>query len=241
MAFCAGHHNPVVSPLHNTDKQVRVRLQMRRQAPVPFRVCHSAIYREVLVLNHLQKFHQILVIVRSILFIHLKRGRKDRIEGVHPDTPLKAGGGLLTQQALHLHLLYQVLGRLVQMSKPVDFMPCQTGYSRHQLLISGVLGQRVGHGHTVDGGPNHRVVHPVVNLLSKQIHPCFKPAQAFDILLCCHQRHFFAPHLFLKLNSSATASYVPCKEFLIYGRIDNCLHSYRFVLRKMRGVRGVSN
>ena len=77
----------------------------------------------------------------------------------------------MAQQPLHLHLLHQIVCGLVQVGKAVDLVAGQAGGGGHQLLILGILGQCVGHGHAVDGGTDHRVIHPVVDLLAEHVHP----------------------------------------------------------------------
>ena len=154
-------------------------------------VGHGAVHGEVVVLHHGQELLEVLMIVGAVLLVHLKGGGEHRVERVHAHAALEAAGGLLAQQALHLHLVDEVLGGLVQVGEAVDGVARQAGLHRHQVGILGVLGQSVGHGHAVDGRADHGVVHPVLNLLPEHIHPGIQFAQALYILLCGHQCHFF--------------------------------------------------
>ncbi|MPM38426.1 hypothetical protein SDC9_85055 [bioreactor metagenome] len=71
------------------------------------------------------------------------------------------------------------------MGEAVNRVARQAGLNRHQVGVAGVVGQTVRHGHTVDAGANHGVIHPVVNLLAKHVHPGFQLAQTFHIFFSC--------------------------------------------------------
>ncbi|CAN4071960.1 D-alanyl-lipoteichoic acid biosynthesis protein DltB, partial [Dysosmobacter welbionis] len=191
VALGAADHDAVSAALHHMHVHVRVRLLAGGLGPVALGVGHGAVHRQVVVLDEGQELLEVFVIAGAVLLVDLIGGGEHGVERIHTHTPLEAGSGLLAQQALHLHLVNEVLRGLVQVGEAVDGVARQAGLHRHQIGILGVLGQSVGHGHAVDAWPDHGVVHPVLNLLPEHIHPGIQFAQALYILLCGHQCHFF--------------------------------------------------
>ena len=191
VALGAADHDAVSAALHHMHVHVRVRLLAGGLGPVALGVGHGAVHRQVVVLDEGQELLEVFVIAGAVLLVDLIGGGEHGVERIHTHTPLEAGSGLLAQQALHLHLVNEVLRGLVQVGEAVDGVARQAGLHRHQIGILGVLGQSVGHGHAVDGRADHGVVHPVLNLLPEHIHPGIQFAQALYILLCGHQCHFF--------------------------------------------------
>ena len=86
---------------------------MRRKGTVTLRVCHSAVNGVVMLLNVLEEFLEVLMVMGAVLLVDLIGGGEDGVEGVHAHAALEAGSGLLAQQTLHLHLVHQVLGGLI--------------------------------------------------------------------------------------------------------------------------------
>ncbi|CAN4045420.1 DNA topoisomerase IA, partial [Dysosmobacter welbionis] len=193
VALGAADHDAVSAALHHMHVHVRVRLLAGGLGPVALGVGHGAVHRQVVVLDEGQELLEVFVIAGAVLLVDLIGGGEHGVERIHTHTPLEAGSGLLAQQALHLHLVDEVLRGLVQVGEAVDGVARQAGLHRHQVGILRVLGQSVGHGHAVDGRADHGVVHPVLNLLPEHIHPGIQFAQALYILLCGHQCHFFFP------------------------------------------------
>ena len=194
MALGAADHDAVGPALHHMHIHVRVRLLAGGLGPVSLGVGHGAVHRQVIVLHESQELLEVLVIVGAVLLVGLIGGGEHGVECVHAHAPLEAAGRLLAQQALHLHLVDQVLRGLVQMGEAVDGVARQAGLHRHQVGILGILGQSVGHGHAVDGRADHRVVHPVLDLLPEHVHTGLQFAQALNVLLRRHQR---SVHLFI--------------------------------------------
>ena len=149
---------------------VRIRLIVGSLGAVTLRVRHGAVHHQVLVLDVGQELLEVLMIMRAVLLVHFVRGGEHRVERVHTHAPLEAAGRLLAQQTLHLHLVHQVLGGLMQMGKTVYFFTGQIGGNSHQICVFGILSQLISHGHAVDRGADHGVIHPVFNLLAKRVH-----------------------------------------------------------------------
>ena len=84
------------------------------------------------------------MVLGAVFLVCFKGGGIQRIDSVHPHTPLETGGGLLAQQPLHLHLFYQIFRALVDMAKAVDFLPCQVRGGSHQVLVFRLRRQVVG-------------------------------------------------------------------------------------------------
>ena len=168
------------------DVHVRVRLLAGSLGAVALGVRHGPVHGEVVVLDKGEKLLEVLVVVGAVLLVDLIGAGVHGVEGVHAHTALEAAGGLLAQQALHLHFVDEVLGGLVQVGKAVDGLPRQAGLHGHELRVLGVLGQGVGHGNAVDAGADHGVVHPVVNFLAEHIDPGVQLPQALDVLVGGH-------------------------------------------------------
>ena len=157
---------------------------------VPFGVGHGAVHGQVVILYVDQKFLEVFMVMGAVFFIDFIGGGINGIEGVHAYAALEAAGGLLTQQALHLYLLDQVIGGLVQVGEAVYRMAGQVGGSGHQVLVFGILGQGIGHGYRVDGRTDNGMVHPVINLFPEHIYFRVELAQAFYVFSSSHQSHF---------------------------------------------------
>ena len=69
----------------------------------------------------------ISLISASFGFSVLLGGGENSVESVHTDAALEAGSGLLAQQTLHLDLVHQVLGGLMQVGETVDLLTGQAG------------------------------------------------------------------------------------------------------------------
>lgn len=213
MALGPADHDAVGAALHHMDVHIRVGLVVRGLAAVALGVGHSAVHRQVVVLHVDEELLEILVVVGAVLLIDLVGGGIDGVEGVHAHTALETAGRLLTQQALHLYLFHQILAGLVEVGKAVDFVAGQAGGGGHQVLILGILGQRVGHGHAVDGGTDHGVIHPVVELLAEHVHAGVQLTQGVDVLFRGHQCHC---RFLLVLNIK-----VPLPMFSNHNRTEN--------------------
>ena len=191
VALGTADHDAVGTALHNVDVHIGIGLVVGSLGAVTLGVGHGAVHGEVVVLHHGQELLEVLMIVGAVLLVHLEGGGEHRVEGVHAHAALEAGSGLLTQQALHLHLVDEVLGGLVQVGEAVDGVAGEAGLDGHEIRILGILGQGVGHGDAVDGGTDHGVIHPVVDLLAEHINAGVQLPQGVNILLRCHQCHIF--------------------------------------------------
>ena len=170
MALGTADHDAVSAALHNVDEHVGIGLVMGSLGAVALGVGHGAVHGQVVVLDHGQELLEVLMIAGAVLLVHFEGGGEHGVEGVHAHAALEAGSGLLTQQTLHLHLVHQVLGGLMQMGKTVYFFTGQIGGNSHQICVFGILSQLISHGHAVDRGADHGVIHPVFNLLAKHVH-----------------------------------------------------------------------
>ena len=186
VALGAADHDAVGAALHHVDVHVRVRLSAGGLGAVALGVRHGPVHGQVVVLDHGDEVLEILVVVGAVFLVDFIGRGEDGVEGVHAHAALEAGSGLLTQQTLHLHLVDEVLGGLVQVGEAVDGAARQAGLHGHEVRVLGVLGQGVGHGDAVDGGADHGVVHPVLDFLPEHVHAGFQLPQAFNVFLCGH-------------------------------------------------------
>ena len=189
MAFRAADYDSVRTAFHDMHVHVRVRLLRRRFRAVAFGVGHGAVYRQVVVLHEREKLLKVLVIMRPVFLINFIRARKDGVEGIHAYATLETGRGFLSQKALHFDLVHQVLSGLVKVGKAVNRMPREAGFHRHEVLVFGVLRQRVSHGHAVNRRANHGMVHPVFDFLPEHIHAGFQFPQGINVFLRGFQCH----------------------------------------------------
>lgn len=104
---------------------------MRRKGTVTLRVCHSAVNGVVMLLNILEEFLEVLMVMCSVLFICLIGCAVNGVERVHADTALETGCGLLSTESLHFNLLDQVIGALMDMCETVDGLACKNGFCCH--------------------------------------------------------------------------------------------------------------
>ena len=190
VALGAADHDAVGAALHDMDIHVGISLLAGRLGAVTLGVGHGTVHSQVVILDIGQELLEVLVIVGAVLLVDLVGAGEHSVEGVHAHAALEAAGGLLAQQPLHLHLVHQVLGGLVQVGEAVDGVARQAGLHGHQVRVLGILSQGVGHCHAVDGRTDHGVVHPVVDLLAEHVHPGVQLAQALNVFLCGHQCHF---------------------------------------------------
>ena len=208
------HHHAVRTALHHAEEQIGVILGMRRLGAVALGVGHGAVHGQVVLLHVGGKFPEVLVIAGAVLLIHLIGGGEHRVEGVHAHAALEAGGGLLPQQPLHLHLLHQILCGLVDVGEAVDPLPGQGGYRGHQILVLRLLRQIIGHTHAVQRRPQDGIVHGVVDLLSEHVHLHVQLADALNILLSGHEWHRFHLHFGIVFTSTKARRGLCCSAAL---------------------------
>ena len=190
VALGAADHNAVGAALHHMNEHIGVGLIVGGLGAVTLGVGHGAVHGEVIVLHVGQELLEVFVIVGAVLLIHLERGGEHGVEAVHAHAALEAGSGLLAQQALHFHLVHQVLGGLMQMGEAVDGVAGEAGFHGHEIGVLGILRQRVGHSHAVDRGTDHGVIHPVVDLLAEHVDAGVQLPQGLNVFLGGHQCHF---------------------------------------------------
>jgi len=165
----AAHDDAVVAPFDDVDVHVRVFLLRRRLAAIALRIGHRAVDDEVVVLDVLDVLREALVVVGAFGLVAVVGHRPHRVQGVHPYAALEARAGLLAQQALHLDLLDQVVGRLVDVGEAIDFLTGEVAGRQHQVLVLGILGQLVRHRHAVEARADDRVVDVVLHPLAEHV------------------------------------------------------------------------
>ena len=104
---------------------------MRRKGTVTLRVCHSAVNGVVMLLNILEEFLEVLVVMSSVFLICLVSCAVNGVECVHADTALETGCCFLSAESLHLNLLDQVICALMDVCETVDGLACEDGLCCH--------------------------------------------------------------------------------------------------------------
>ena len=130
------------------------------------------------------------MVVGAVSLVTLIGGGEQGVESIHTHAALEAGGGLLAAQALHLYLLDEVLGALVDVGKAVHTGAGVGRNHGHQILVLGHPGQVIGHAHGIEGGTQNGAFGGIAVLLTEHIDLHFDLLNAFDILFACHQCHF---------------------------------------------------
>ena len=185
----AADHDAVVALLDDVQVHVGVGLLVRRQAAVALGIGHGAVGDEVVVLQVLDVLLEALVVLGAARLVGLVGDRVQRVDGVHADAALEAGAGLLAQQALHLDLLGEVVGGLVDVGEAVDPLAGEVAGGQHEVLVLGLGRELVGHGDAVDAGADERVVDVVVDLLAEQVDLQVQIGEALDELLRRSESH----------------------------------------------------
>mmetsp|Transcript_37338 Transcript_37338/g.81576 ORF Transcript_37338/g.81576 Transcript_37338/m.81576 type:complete len:305 (-) Transcript_37338:443-1357(-) len=117
------NHHPVHRPPDHPHEEVRI-LLLRRAAPaVPLGIGHGPPDHDVSLLRLRNKPAEPCVVLRTTFLVHVIRGCKHRIGGVHTHAPLEARAGDLPQPPLHPILHHDVLRRLCDMQKPAVLDP----------------------------------------------------------------------------------------------------------------------
>ena len=84
-----------------------------------------------MLLNILEEFLEVLVVMSSVFLICLVSCAVNGVECVHADTALETGCGLLSAESLHLNLLDQVICALMDVCETVDGLTCKNGFCCH--------------------------------------------------------------------------------------------------------------
>ena len=189
MSLGAADHDAVGAAFHHMEEQIGVLLLMGALERVALDVGHGAVHGQVPFLNVGHEFFEVFKIVGAVFFVDLKGGGIDGVEGVHAHAALEAGGGLLAQQALHLHFLDEILGGAVDVGEAVDPPAGLGGNGGHKILVLGHLGQVVGHAHAVEGGAQDRVVSRAVDFFAEHIDLQVQFADGCDVFFSGHQCH----------------------------------------------------
>ena len=188
MRFCPADYHAVVSSLHDAQIQVRVRLCVGCQTPVTLRVRHGTVHRKVCLLNVMQIFFEILMIMCSILLIDVICGRILSVKCIHTYTSLETCSRLLSTKSLHLYLVSQIIRTHVNVIKPVDF-PSVRQRHRHQCFMLRNLCKIIRHFYRIQRRPQDRVIDRIFDFLTKHIHLEIQFPHAFYILFACHKCH----------------------------------------------------
>ena len=93
------------------------------------------------------------------------------------------------QQAAHLAFFDQVAGALVNMGEAVDTFAAEVGGGGHQVLVFGLVGHFVGHGHGVHGGPDDGVIDHVLDPLAEKVNVEIQFSEALFVLGGSHHCH----------------------------------------------------
>ena len=188
-ALAPPHHDAVGPALHHPQEQVGVLLLVGGLGAVALDVGHGAVHGQVPFLDIGHEFFEVFKVMGAVFFVDLKGGGIDGVEGVHAHAALEARGGLLAQQALHLHFLDEILGGAVNVGEAVDPPAGLGGNGGHKILVLGHLGQIVGHAHAVEGGTQDRVVSRAVDLFAEHIDLQVQFADGCDVFFSGHQCH----------------------------------------------------
>ena len=185
----AADHDAVGTALHHMQEQIGILLSVRCLTAVALGIGHGAVDGQIVPLTVYHKLLEVFVIVGAVFLIHLIGSGEYSIEGVHTHAALEAGGGHLAAQALHLHLVAQIVSGLMDMGETVDPLSGIGGDHGHQILILRHLGQIIGHADGVQGRTQDRIFGGIFDLLAEHIDLHIDLLDGFDVLLACHKCH----------------------------------------------------
>ena len=92
----SGNINAFGVLFHHMQIHIRILLFSRRKAPVSLGIRHGPIHCQIFFLYFFHKGNKVLMIIGMVLLIYLKGRGINRIKGIHTNTPLKTGSGLLS-------------------------------------------------------------------------------------------------------------------------------------------------
>ena len=132
--FAAADYDTVAFPFHYVKVQIGVFLLGRPLHPVAFNVGLGAAADEVLILEILQPFQEILVILgRSfVLLVGFKRDGVAGVGAVYAHAALNAAADLAAEGAGHILLLVQVFFILVNVGEAVDGLAGDMALGEHK-------------------------------------------------------------------------------------------------------------
>ena len=162
---------------------------MRSEAAVALRIGHGAVGHEVALLEVLDVLPEALVVLGAPGLVGLVGHGVQRVDGVHAHAALEARARLLAQQALHLDLLREVVGGLMDMRKAVDLGAGEMAHGEHEVFVLGVARELVRRRDAVDAGADHRMVDVVVDLLAEEIDLQVQVGKALNELLGGSESH----------------------------------------------------
>ncbi|MPN08998.1 hypothetical protein SDC9_156286 [bioreactor metagenome] len=124
MRFRPTDNNTVFIFIHDMDKQIRICLLAWAQAAVTLRICHGAGNHQIVFLYIQKKLFKAFMVFCPHRLIHIIGNGIGRVHGVKSHTALIAGTCFLRDHAKHLDLFHQIADALMDMCKPVNFLPC---------------------------------------------------------------------------------------------------------------------
>ncbi len=190
MRLGAADHDAVGAPLDHAQVHVLVLLLGRALAAVAFDVGHGAVDDPVVLLHGDGEFSEARVVAGAELLVHVEGGGEHGIQGIQADAALEAGAAALPEQALHAHLVDQIVGALMQMAEAVDGLAGERGLGGHEIPVLRVLRQFIGERHRVHRGFDIRMRQRVGKKLSVQVDlQRLAPGEAVAVLLRVHHGH----------------------------------------------------
>jgi hypothetical protein len=167
--------------VHHPHEHVRVGLFRRALAAIPLDVGHGPLHHHVLLLHPGQEILEAPVVAGAVRLVAFVGDRIEGVEAVHAHAALEAGGGAPPQQALHVDLLHQVVGALVDVVEAAYPLPGEVGVGEEQVLRLRFAAAFVGLAYGAFGRADQGMLHRVENPLAHYVDPPFEPAQALQI------------------------------------------------------------
>ncbi len=223
MRLGAADDDAVRAALDHAQVHILVLLLGGPLAAVALDVGHGAVDDPVVLLHREGEFPEARVVLGPELAVHVEGDGEYGVQGIEADAALEAGAAALPEQALHAHLVDQVIRALMQMAEAVDGFAAERGLGSHKMLVLRILRQFVGEGHGVHGGLDVRMFERIGEKFSVQVHlERLALRKAVAILLCVHHGHG-------KLSG---------KELLIGSGAEQCARKGVIVLSVRSGVSG---
>ena len=190
MGLGAPYDNAVVSFFDDMQVVIRVRLLVGGQAAVPFGVGHGAVAGKIVFLYIFEILQKTLIVFGVQFLVHVIGDNGQYIQGIHPDTALKAAPGSPSQQPAHFAFFDQIIDALMDVGKAVDFVAADMGCGSHEVFMFGALRHVVSFGHGLHRRTDDGIIHHVIQFFSKHVYDQIQTPEAFFILLSCHHGHW---------------------------------------------------
>ena len=191
MGFGPTDHNPVVTSLHHVEIHVFVDLLMGGEGAVTFHIGDAGICSQIILLNVLEKFHEVVVILSAVFLIDVIGYNGQGRQAVQARAPLMACAYIITQFPVDLHPCHQVINTGRGQGEPAHRFINERAYGHRQIPVFIHVGHLVSCRRCLNACANTRVVNYVGDTFPEHICSGFQRPNRFNVFLFCLKTHGF--------------------------------------------------